>query len=117
MPIPQFGLSPQDIVCNLKGLCENVLEEYYKLYPNLIITSGFRRPGDVPNSSKTSQHYLGTAVDIVIPTLDRKGHYEAIQKFQQLVPFDQLILEYSGSKTVWIHTSFKYDAPKNRSLQ
>lgn len=114
MPIPQFGLSPQDIVCNLKGLCENVLEEYYKLYPNLIITSGFRRPGDVPNSSKTSQHYLGTAVDIVIPTLDRKGHYEAIQKFQQLVPFDQLILEYSGSKTVWIHTSFKYDAPKKQ---
>ena len=114
MPIPQFGLSPQDIVCNLKGLCENVLEEYYKLYPNLIITSGFRRPGDVPNSSKTSQHYLGTAVDIVIPTLDRKGHYEAIQKFQQLVPFDQLILEYSGSKTVWIHTSFKYDTPRKQ---
>lgn len=114
MPIPQFGLSPQDIVCNLKGLCDNVLEVYRDLYPNLVITSGFRRPGDVPGSSKTSQHYLGTAVDIVIPTLDRRGHYEAIQKFQQLVPFDQLILEYSGSRTVWIHTSFKYESPRKQ---
>lgn len=108
MPIAQFGLTPNEIVCNLKGLCENVLEVYRELFPNMIITSAFRRPSDVPNSSKTSQHYLGQAVDIVIPNLDRNGHYQAIQKFQTLVPYDQLILEYSGARTVWIHTSFKY---------
>jgi len=108
MPISQMGLSPQGIVCNLKGLCENYLEIIRNIYPNIIITSGFRRPGDVAASSKTSDHYLGTAVDIVIPSLDRAGHYEAIQRIQQLVSYDQLILEYQGAKTVWIHGSFKY---------
>lgn len=114
MPVNQVGLTRQEIVCNLKGLCENILEEYRRMYPNLIITSAFRRPGDVPGSSKTSQHYNGEAVDIVIPTLDRKGHYDAIQRFQSLVPYDQLILEYSGSKTVWIHTSFSYTNPRKQ---
>ena len=108
MPVAQQGLSAQTIVCNLKGLCENYLEVVRNLYPNLIITSAFRRPGDVAASSKTSDHYLGLAVDIVIPSLGRQGHYDAITKIQQLVPYDQLILEYQGATTVWIHGSFKY---------
>lgn len=108
MPVAQMGLTPQAIVCNLKGLCENYLEVVRNIYPNIIVTSGFRRPGDVAASSKTSDHYLGTAVDIVIPSLGRAGHYEAIQRIQQLVPYDQLILEYQGATTVWIHGSFKY---------
>ena len=108
MPVAQMGLSPQEIVCNLKGLCDNVIEVIHDYYPNMIITSGFRRPGDVANSSKTSDHYNGQAVDIVIPNLDRTGHYEAIKKLQTMLPYDQLILEYSGARTVWIHCSFKY---------
>lgn len=116
MPVPQQGLSVQEIVCNLKGLCENVLEPIRSMYPNLKITSGFRRPGDVAASSKTSDHYLGCAVDIVIPNLDRAGHYEAIQKIQKMVPYDQLLLEYQGSKTVWIHVSFKYKAVRSQTF-
>ena len=111
-PVPQQGLSIQEIVCNLKGLSENCLEPIYNLYPNMVITSGFRRPGDVPASSKTSDHYLGEAADIVIPNLDRKGHYEAIQKIQALIPYHQLLLEYQGSTTVWIHVSFRYTNSK-----
>lgn len=114
MPVAQVGLTPQAIVCNLKGLCENVLEVIHDYYPNMTITSGFRRPGDVANSSKTSQHYNGESVDIVIPNLDRKGHYEAIQKLQQLLPYDQLILEYAGARTVWIHCSFKYTGSRKQ---
>lgn len=116
MPVAQQGLTPQAIVCNLKGLCENYLEVVRNLYPNVVITSGFRRPGDVAASSKTSDHYLGSAVDIVIPNLDRKGHYEAIQRIQQLVPYDQLILEYQGATTVWIHGSFKYTGARKQSF-
>ena len=112
--VAQMGMSVQEIVCNLKGLAENCLEPIRNLYPNMIITSGFRRPGDVPASSKTSDHYNGQAVDIVIPNLDRAGHYEAIQKIQQLIPYDQLLLEYQGSNTVWIHVSFKYTSPKKQ---
>lgn len=112
--VNQQGLKMQEIVCNLKGLAENCLEPIRNLYPNMIITSGFRRPGDVAGSSKTSDHYLGCAADIVIPNLDRAGHYEAIQKIQQLIPYDQLLLEYQGPTTVWIHVSFKYTNTKKQ---
>jgi len=114
MPVNQQGLTAQEIVCNLKGLAENCLEPIIGLYPSMIITSGFRRPGDVAKSSKTSQHYLGQAADIIIPGFSRQKHYDAIQAIQQLIPYDQLILEYSGKTTVWIHVSFKYTA--NRQM-
>jgi GH24 family phage-related lysozyme (muramidase) len=112
--IAQQGLSAQQIACNLKGLAENCLEPIRNLYPNMILTSVFRRPGDVAGSSKTSDHYLGCAADIVLPGKNRKDHYEAIQKIQQLVPYDQLLLEYQGPTTVWIHVSFKYSASKKQ---
>jgi len=112
--IAQQGLSIQEIVCNLKGLAENCLEPIRNLYPNMVITSGFRRPEDVVGSSKTSDHYLGCAADIVIPNFDREGHYEAIQKIQKVIPYNQLLLEYQGSNTVWIHVSFKYVGSKQQ---
>ena len=114
MPVNQMGLSAAEIVCNLKGLAENCLEPIINLYPSMVITSGFRRPGDVAESSKTSQHYLGQAADIIIPGFSRQKHYEAIQAIQKIIPYDQLLLEYSGSSTVWIHVSFKYTA--NRQM-
>lgn len=114
MPVNQQGLTAQEIVCNLKGLAENCLEPIIGLYPSMVITSGFRRPNDVAQSSKTSQHYLGQAADIIIPGFSRQKHYDAIQAIQQLIPYDQLILEYSGANTVWIHVSFKYTA--NRQM-
>lgn len=110
MPVNQQGLTAQEIVCNLKGLAENCLEPIINLYPSMVITSGYRRPGDVPKSSATSQHYLGQAADFIIPGFNRERHYEAIQAIQQIIPYDQLILEYSGKTTVWIHVSFKYTA-------
>ena len=114
MPVAQMGLTPQEIVCNLKGLAENCLEPIIKRYPGMIITSGFRRPNDVAESSKKSRHYYGEAADIIIPGYDREKHYEAIQEIQKMIPYDQLILEYSGANTVWIHVSFKYKG--NRSM-
>lgn len=113
--VDQMGLTKAQIACNLKGLCENVLEKIRSMYPNIRITSGFRRPGDVGESSKTSQHYNGEAADIVIPGLDRKGHYEAIQAIQKAVPYDKLILEYYGATTVWIHVAFKYTGARHEN--
>ena len=116
MPVDQQGLTAQQIVCNIKGLAENCLEPIFNLYPGMIITSGFRKPGDVAQSSATSQHYLGEAADIVIPGFSRAKMYEAIQTIQQLIPYDQLILEYSGATTVWIHVSFKYNGPRKQAF-
>lgn len=104
--VAQAGLKPDQIACNLKMLCLNALEPIYDLYPSMIITSGFRRPGDVAASSKTSDHYTGSAADIQIPGFSRKEYYEAAKKIQQLIPFHQLLLEYNGSST-WIHVSYK----------
>ena len=116
LPVNQVGLTAQQIVCNLKGLAENCLEPIINLYPGMIITSGFRRPGDVAASSKTSQHYNGQAADIVIPGFNRQKHYEAIQKIAELIPYDQLILEYSGATTVWIHCSFSYTGSRKMAF-
>ena len=116
MPVNQKGLTANQIVCNLKGLCENVLEPIAERYPNMVITSGFRRPGDVRGSSNTSQHYNGEAADIVIPGFSRQQHFEAACEIAKIVPFDQIILEYSGKSTVWIHVSFKYTANRNNAF-
>lgn len=113
--VDQVGLTKSQIVCNLKGLCENVLDKIFEMYPGARITSGFRRPGDVGESSPTSQHYNGEAADIVINGLDRKGHYDAIQAIQKVVPYDKLILEYYGTSTVWIHVAFKYSGNRKEN--
>lgn len=105
--IAQVGLQPQDIACNLKMLAINVLDIVKSMYPNMIITSGFRRPGDAANSSATSRHYFGEAADIQIPGLTRAQYFEVAKAIQQAIPYDQLILEYSGTNTTWIHVSYK----------
>ena len=103
------GVSAQEIACNLKGLCEQCLEPVRKLFPSMVISSGFRRPGDISvGALEKSQHTRGQAADIVIQGFSRKKHWEAIQQIQQLIPYDQLILEYDGTSTVWIHISFSY---------
>jgi GH24 family phage-related lysozyme (muramidase) len=114
--VAQNGLSAQEIACNLKGLCENVLEPIRKSYPGLIITSGFRRPGDLPPPYKNekSQHTAGQAVDIVISGFNRQQHYDAAIKISQMIPYDQLLLEYDGKTTVWIHISFKYSGNRKQ---
>lgn len=116
MPVDQVGLTAQQIVCNLKGLAENCLEPIIKMYPSMIITSSFRRPGDVAKSSATSQHYNGQAADIIIPGFNRQKMYDAIQAIQQVIPYDQLILEYSGATTCWIHCSFSYNNPRKTAF-
>ena len=101
---------------NLKAICENILEPLAELYPGMVITSGFRRPGDVRGSSAKSQHYNGEAADIVIPGFSRQQHFEAACEIAKMVPFDQIILEYSGKSTVWIHVSFKYAGNRSNAF-
>lgn len=111
--IPQMGAQPGDIACNLKLLCVNVLDIVKSMYPGMIISSGFRRPGDAPNSSKTSQHYIGQAVDIQLPGMSKTDYIEAVKRIKAVVPYDQIILEYEGTSTTWIHLS--YSATRNRN--
>lgn len=124
--IAQNGLRPQEIVVNLASLCENILEKYLEVLPDGIqgygkkwkITSGYRM------GTNTSDHSKGRACDVaLIGGRERKKlHFDLIQKMDKLVPYDQLILEYEGSNSTWIHTGFRgtgsttYGGGNNRGM-
>lgn len=99
--VAQHSLTAKQIVCNLKALCENVLENVIQLYGNngLIITSGFRQ------GSGPSQHERGQAVDIQFRNITKEEYWNRAQHVIKNVPFDQFILEYGGNMP-WFHMSF-----------
>lgn len=107
--IAQAGRSEAEIFCNLKALATNCLDPIKAKYPSMRVNSGFRRPGDAPGSSTTSQHNLGEAVDISFSDVSTKAEmYQRILEIQKLVPYDQLILEATTNSTAgWIHISFR----------
>lgn len=111
--VAQLGMTPDKIVCNLKFLAMNALDVVKDLYPNMIITSGYRRPGDTPNSSATSKHYTGEAVDIQLPGFSRKQYMEAVKNIASMIKYDQLILEYQGS-TTWIHIGYSKNSSRSQ---
>jgi uncharacterized protein YcbK (DUF882 family) len=97
----QLGLSEQEIACNLKHLALNVLDPIKAQYPNMIVTSGFRR------GSGTSQHLKGQAVDMQFSGASKSDYYEIAQWIRSNIPHDQLLLEFKslGSKSPWLHVS------------
>jgi predicted chitinase len=110
--VDQNGLTRQQIVANLAALCENILEPYLTELPDGIqgygkkwwITSGYRM------GTSRSDHAKGRACDIQLAGRSKPAHYELIQKLDKIVPYDQLILEYKGAQSVWIHTGFRGDS-------
>jgi predicted chitinase len=112
--IDQCGLTRQQIVANLASLCENILEKYLSVLPNGIqgynnkwrITSGYRMQSASVNSP-TSDHPKGRACDIQLTGRNKDQHYDLVKQLDKLVPYDQMILEYAGSNSVWIHTGFR----------
>lgn len=118
--------TPQQILCNLKGLCINVLDPITKKYgrKSFIITSGFRRPpvgnipGDLGISKSTGKpieeggdHPTGCGVDLKFLGGNAKM-FEIAKDLVTLLPaWNQIILEYDGKNT-WIHISFKYSGNK-----
>ena len=104
--VEQNGLTPAKIFCNLKALAENVINPIKTKYPNMRINSGFRRPGDAAGSSTTSQHNTGQAVDMSFSGVSREQLYDLALEIQKLVPYDQLLLEYTTGGNGWIHVSY-----------
>lgn len=115
---------------NLKSLCENVLEPLRQWYGKPIrISSGYRCPQlnahPEVKGSPNSQHMLGEAADLRIPTYsytDSNGKYHTNQEIlDQLFcwikdhcDFDHLIKETANRRTYWIHVSCKRDPSQNR---
>lgn len=109
--IPEGGLNGKtagEIICNLKALCEKVLEPLCDQYPGFRINSAFR------NQTDPSQHPAGQAADLQWPGYSIDQLYKIAQWIKQNLPFDQLIFEYGTS--AWIHVSFvRQESGGNRS--
>ena len=93
---------------NLTDLCYNVLEPCRAKFDKPIrISSGYRSEElcVAIGSKKTSQHALGMAVDMEIPS---ESNLKVALWLQNNVEFDQLILEYytGEANSGWIHVSF-----------
>lgn len=103
----QNGLSVADIICNLKGLAENILEPLAVKYPGFRINSGFRK------GTGTSQHNRGMACDLQWPGLSPAGYTPIANWIRDNLPFDQLIFEHGNN--IWLHISYNRTASKQRN--
>jgi len=90
----------EDIIKNLKRLCETVLEPLRVYVDSPIrISSGYRPPvlNDLIGGSKTSAHRFGRAADF---TVIGQTPFETVQSVLALNPvFDQVIHEFGR----WVH--------------
>jgi hypothetical protein len=117
--------TPAQIVCNLKGLCENILDPLADKYGRnaFVITSAFRRPpdGNTPGDLGTDSsgkpmkeggdHPRGCACDISFKEGKAKT-FEVAKELPNLVSsWNQIIMEYNGS-SFWIHVSYRYKGNK-----
>lgn len=110
----------QEIACNLKALCVNVLgpinENIGRIGKVWSLNSGYRNY--VPSGgSSTSQHLIGCAVDISIGgNYGYKAMFDAANKLASIIPYDQLLLEYrdrNDGRINWIHLSYNnYGTPR-----
>ena len=99
--------SQTEVIENLRSLMNVVVDPIVDVYPDLIITSGYRcmALNSRLGGSNTSQHVFGQAVDIQIPGLSTADVYNYI--YYQVTGWDQLIWEYperGGSS--WVHVSY-----------
>jgi hypothetical protein len=113
--VGQWGITDAELACNLKQLAMNVIEPLRAEFSTkgFVITSCFREAGSSISKATLgpSQHELGQAVDINFTLYNgtsttRQDYYNMAVMIKNLIPFDQMILEYSPT-TTWIHISYK----------
>lgn len=112
---------PEDVIENLRRLCEHVLEPVRTHFDRpVIIHSGYRSPAvnAAIGGSKTSQHMKGEAADFHVSGF---SVYEVANWLSETLEvfYDQLILEnyVPGIATSgWVHCSFRSYMNRNQSL-
>ena len=119
----------QEVISNLKVLCQNVLEPLREFAQQpVVISSGYRCPqlNVKVGGVYSPQHTLGEACDIRLPvskhTTQRDGKAHTDKEilnswFDWIVTntdFDQAIIETANGKDFWIHVSCRANKRKNR---
>ena len=110
--VAQAGLSPAQIVCNLKNVAINCLEPLVTKYgrSKMLITSGFR-----PESGTLSQHGKGQACDIQFPTFTNDQLWAAALWVKDNIAYDQFILEVATYRP-WFHLSFNSNGAQRKQV-
>lgn len=121
---PTRGVLTRDqIITNLRGVAQNILEPIRVAYPTLIVTNDYRDKGG------SSQHEVGEAVDIQFsditgPISSQNAEFlvraEAIRKILSARNgFDQFLLEYktTGSKRPWLHISYRSSVANRKEIR
>ncbi|KAB8035854.1 peptidase M15 [Silvanigrella paludirubra] len=109
--------APEEVINNLKKLCENALEPLRQyLNKPIKILSGYRceELNNAVNGVKNSQHLLGCAADITVENIPHPELFEIIKNHFE---FDQLILEYvkpNNSFSGWVHVSWNENKNRNK---
>jgi hypothetical protein len=107
----------QEVVNNLKNLCENVMQPLRDWYGKPInITSGYRSPklNKAIGGSTTSDHCLGCAIDFTLPKEDYQKVFEYIKAN---LPYSQIIWEFGNEQAPqWIHVSYRSSGNRKQSL-
>ena len=110
---------PQQVVDNLRTLCENVLQPVREGYGIAVkVNSGYRAPevNAAVGGSKTSDHCKGQAADIEIPGVPNA---ELAQWIKDNLDFTQLILEFYTPgipDSGWVHVSYDANNLKKQTL-
>ena len=66
------------------------------------------------NPSKTSEHLLGKAADLVVRGHNLKEVFNLIKKSN--IPFNQLLYEYDSQGNIWLHISYNHKANKRQVI-
>ncbi len=106
---------------NLRALAWHVLQPLRTALGGPIkVTSGYRSPllnSKTPGASKTSQHSLGQAADLVPgpgATFTTRAIFDYIRAH---LPFDQMIWEFGTAKAPqWVHVSFTLERRRGQIL-
>lgn len=101
-------------ISNMQRLCNDILQPVRdKLVSPIMVTSGFRSRelNKKAGGSKTSQHILGQAADIVCFDNRRLWHLIVSMIEKGEITVGQLINERNLS---WIHISLPYSGKKNQ---
>ncbi|WP_397599158.1 D-Ala-D-Ala carboxypeptidase family metallohydrolase [Silvanigrella sp.] len=105
-----------EVVYNLKELCNNLLEPLRdKLNKPIIVTSGYRcfELNKIVGGVSKSQHLEGKAADIIVKDLSTEDLFHFIKNNFK---FDQLIIEHIKGKN-WVHVSWDGANNRNNSLR
>lgn len=102
----QKGLKEGEIVNNMRNLAVNSLDKIKDQYPDMVISSGFRK------GSADSEHNVGAAADLVFPGRSSSEYKEIAEWVKSNVPHRQLLLEYrygnnNKLEATWIHISLQ----------